>query len=314
METDAAQTLKPPPPQSRPTGPGPEPSRANGQRKDGAGCPAPWLRAPPAEGGLPGKAQLSHELPRRATGQTQAETATRGGVRGQEVRHFRAGRLPQHPPSPKQHAEPGRPGGSHLPALSSSAIKIPVPQKPVQPQGSKDPPSPLRGRRSQQACPERLEWVPQKGPMDKHPREEAAGSLGSKAPVASGECVLRREVRHTGNPPTGLWARGRAVHSSAGSPPRGPLCPCPRGEGPRGTAGAGEGLGPGTQGHHGSASSAGSRAVARLPAGPDRPTAARGGRGRPNASPGSRARRAHTARDTRPAAALRQHGVHPGLS
>ena len=114
------------------------------------------------------------------------------------------------------------PRDSHLPALSLSAIKIPVPQKPVQPQGSKDPPSPLRGKRSQQACPERLEWVPQKGLTDKHPRGEAAGSLGSMAPVASGECVLRREVRRVWNLPPWLWARGRAIHSSTGSPPGAP--------------------------------------------------------------------------------------------
>lgn len=55
------------------------------------------------------------------------------------------------------------------------------------------------------------------------------------------------------------------------------------------------------------------RAVARFLAGPDRPTAARGGCGRLRRFPGSRARRAHTARDIRPAGALQQHRVHPGF-
>lgn len=111
----------------------------------------------------------------------------------------------------------------------------------------------------------------------------------------------------------GGQARGESASAALGPRPcrplqrgessAGPLCPCPRGDGPWRTPGAGEALGPGPRGRQGSASS--SRGVAQLPAGRDRPTAAGGRHGRPDASPESRARRAHAARDTRPPAALR---------
>lgn len=101
-------------------------------------------------------------------------------------------RLPQRPPSPKQHAAPGRPGAptsQHFPRLQSRSLfheASPAPK--VQ-----DPPSPLRGRKSQQACLNVWNGVPQRADGQAPQRR---GISGSKAPVASGKCVLRRGQAH----------------------------------------------------------------------------------------------------------------------
>lgn len=191
VEPDAAQTLPASPPLSRPTGPGPRAGQADGQRKDGVAAERPALTPGSAPTGLRlcGAETNSHEGPQDKHRQRLQHRA----VCGAGSVAFGAGAPLAHS-CPKQHGARRRPGGSTSQHLQSTSSP-PVHTEASPASGFKEHYSPLRGRRSQQAC--LNVWNgSHRGRWTEAPQRGGRRISRLKGPVASEVCARQRGQAH----------------------------------------------------------------------------------------------------------------------